>query len=297
MTARMQVRSFIGAHEQEWEDPCFFQHQSVEITVILEGEGLLRWTNGQAEVDWLTGEKIALSVDKKAESVDEIQTKQARVEAGQVIIIPTNVSHSFHARTRIRFGVLLIDELHSLGNDLIDKIYTSVAANRLTTPAIISLSPLDKEQYELLFRQWLRMNYSTMKETQLQYETWVQLLLLFLYERCYLSAQAVSISFIADYIKQHLQTNIQVTTLAKLAGLSEEGLRKRFVKTYGMTPKNYQQMCRLSEAKWLLSSSDKDMQTIAEMIGFARLHSFSAWFKEMEAMSPTEWRKQQSLNH
>jgi len=69
------------------------------------------------------------------------------------------------------------------------------------------------------------------------------------------------------------------------------------MKVHGMTPKQYQQMSKMTEAKWLLSSSDKDMQAIAEAIGFEQLHSFSTWFKKLEGSSPTEWRKAQRLFH
>jgi len=262
MNTELKVRSFIGTHDKDWEDPQFFRHDSLEITVVLEGSGLFRSENDECTI-----------------------------HTGQIILLPSDVLHSFHAITPIRFGVLLIDGLRGEGKRLFDQLLPNQA------PRIISLSRLDLEQYDLLFRQWLRTAHSPLKEPVSNYRAWIQILLLFIYEHSHSNQQALSVYHIADFIRENVQTGISIAELAKLAGLSEDGLRKRFFKIYGMTPKHYQQMCRLSEAKWLLNASDKDMQEIAEAIGFVHLHSFSSWFKESEGVSPTEWRRLQRLYH
>ena len=123
------------------------------------------------------------------------------------------------------------------------------------------------------------------------------MLLLFISEHSQADHQALSITHIADYIREHLHMGLQIADLAGMASLSEEGFRKRFYKVFGMTPKQFQQQCKLTESKWLLSSTEKDMQAIAESIGFTQLHSFSAWFKKLEGSSPSDWRKNQRLFH
>ncbi|MEC0227601.1 helix-turn-helix domain-containing protein [Paenibacillus alba] len=258
----LQIRSFIGTHDKDWEDPSFFRHDSLEITVILEGRGLFRYQDRQFDVD-----------------------------TGQVVLIPSDFPHSFHAVTAIRFGVLLMDGLPMGTRVWFDKLITG------NVPRIISLSRLDREQYELLFRQWLRIYSAPLKEREENYLTWIQVLSLFIYEHSQSEQQALSITYAADYIRQNLQRGIQISDLAQIAGLSEEGFRKQFHKVYGMTPKRYQQKSKLTEAKWLLSSSDKDMQSISELIGFSGLHAFSGWFKKLEGQSPTEWKKLQRMYH
>ncbi|MFD0713513.1 helix-turn-helix domain-containing protein [Paenibacillus sp. GCM10027626] len=263
MREALYIRSFIGAHDSKWEDAQYYEHSSLEITLIMEGSGYFRWAD-----------------------------KQASVEMGQIVLIPSFLAHSFHACAPIRFGVLLIDGLSGQAAQWFHQLLPGPQQ-----PGIITLSPLDQEQYELLFRQWLRTASTPLKDPEASRHAWLQVLLLFIYEHSHASRQALSVSHIADYIRQHLQTGLQISELAKLAGLSEEGLRKRFVKVFGMTPKHYQKMCRLAEAKWLLAASDRDMQAIAEAIGFSQLHSFSSWFKEAEGVAPTEWRRQQRLYH
>lgn len=258
----LEIKSFIGTHHQDWEDEQQWRHPYLEITVILEGSGIFR-----SEYDECT------------------------VHAGQVVLIPPNVPHSFHAVTPIRFGVLLLQDLPDSTRELFNRMITD------DLPRIITLSPLDQEHYELLFREWLRAFASTLKERERNYIAWIEILLLFLNEHSYADQQALSISRVGDFIREHLSSPIQMSALADMTGLSEDGFRKKFFKVYEMTPKQYQQVCRLAEAKWLLSSSDKDMQTIANHIGFSQLHSFSLWFKKLEGCTPTEWRNSQRLYH
>ncbi|WP_195574159.1 helix-turn-helix domain-containing protein [Paenibacillus sp. 1001270B_150601_E10] len=256
------IRSFIGTHDQNWEDEQLWTHRDLEVTMILDGSGRF-----------------------------QLENTEESVEAGHVVLIPSHVAHSFHAVTPIRFGVLLMDQVP----DDVQGLFDSMIVDH--KPRIIALSRLDRDHYERLFREWLRIRSTKLKSPERNYKAWMEILLLFLQEHCYDGHQALSISSIGDYIREHLQQSIPVSELAEMAGLTVEGFRKKFLKVYGMTPKHYQQRCRLSEAKWLLSSSDKDIQSISSLVGFEQLHSFSLWFKKMEGCPPSEWRTRQRLYH
>jgi len=258
----LAIRSFIGTHDKDWEDERLWAHRDLEMTIVLEGTGRFRCGN-------------------------EEQT----VEAGHVVLIPPDVSHSFHAVTAIRFGVVLVQGLPPRIRELFDRL------TRRGYPRIIALSRLDRDHYERLFREWLRIRSMSLKEPERNYLAWIEVLLLFLNEHSHADQQALSIAHTGDYIRGHLQNSIQISDLAAMCGLSEEGFRRRFFKVYGMTPKQYQQTCRLAEAKWQLSSTDRDMQSIAQHIGFSTLHSFSLWFKKLEHCPPSEWRNRQRLYH
>ncbi|WP_246218329.1 helix-turn-helix domain-containing protein [Litoribacterium kuwaitense] len=258
----METKSFIGAHGKEWEDDCLRSHPEVEVTMIMEGAGIFRTSE-----------------------------RDVQVSAGNIVLIPADVPHSFHASTPIRFAVILAERLPVHVQALFDQLIEE------QQPRIIALSPLDQEHYDRLFREWLRIYSSRLKDPLRHHAVWIEMLLLFLTEHGHANQQAMTVSFIGDYIRQHVHSSVKVKTLAEMAGLSEGGLRKQFYKTYGMTPKQYQQQCRLTEAKWLLSSSDKDIQTIAAMVGFSLLHSFSLWFKKWEGCSPSDWRQRQRLDY
>lgn len=258
----LQVRSFIGSHPATWEDPQMFQHDSVEVTAIMQGKGRFRWNQ-----------------------------RETPVEEGHVVIIPPRLLHSFHADSAIRFGVLLVENVTPVIRSTLSKLV------KADTPRIIRLAPIDSNEYNTLFQRWLRVAFSTLHEPELTYAAWIQVLLLFLFERGQAPEARLSVAQVADFLRTHLDTNVTVAQLAKQAGLSEEGLRSQFRKMYGTTPKQYQQRCRLTEAKWLLGASEREMSSVSSDLGFTHLHSFSTWFKQLEGISPSEWRKSQRALH
>lgn len=256
------VRSFIGTRDGDWADPGFHQHPSLEISIILEGSGLAE--HGQER--WL-------------------------LETGEVVIMPAWMPHRFEGYRKNRFGLIHLENVPQRLLPLLEQLTPG------GQPGRIALSRLDKERFEKLFREWMRILSSHLKEQQRSYAAWMEVLLLFLLEHSSADDQALTITKAADYIREHLAEGVQIGDLAGLAGLTESAFRRQFEYTYGLSPKQYQHQCRMVEAKWLLSSSDKDIQEIAEQIGFHRLHSFSQWFKLQEGISPSEWRKMQRDNY
>jgi hypothetical protein len=165
----------------------------------------------------------------------------------QVILIPSLIMHSFHAVTAIRFGVLLVEGLSPDTQKLFDQLIKE------QHPRIISLSQLDKEQYETLFRQMLRIAFLSLKEPSQTQLAWIQVLLLYLHEHSHSNQHSLSIAHAADYIRQNLQ---QFTFGACREGIDRGWISQTFRK-YTAWSEALSQTCRLVEAKWLLNSSDK----------------------------------------
>ncbi|MFC5405463.1 helix-turn-helix domain-containing protein [Cohnella soli] len=253
-------RSFISTRDCDWQDVGFHNHMTLEISILLEGRGLVEWPDGKQYL-----------------------------EAGQLAIVPEWVDHRYEGFGYNRYAVI---HLASIPSDM-KKLLSHFACDN--KPAIFFLSRLDKERFERLYREWLRIQISHVKEQRLTSIAWTEVILLFLLEHSRKNQQTLTITSAADYIRENLQQRVQISSIAALAGLSEAGFRRLFEQIYHMSPKHYQQQCRMTEAKWLLSSADKDLKDIAERIGFTRLHSFSQWFKQTEGISPSEWRKQQRL--
>ncbi|VTR63087.1 Uncharacterised protein [Actinobacillus pleuropneumoniae] len=129
-----------------------------------------------------------------------------------MVLIPSEVPHSFHALSPIRFGVLLADRIPSEVKELFDRLIQDGRTR------IIALSRLDRDRYERLFREWLRIRSAPLKDPIRNYAVWVELLLLFLNEHAHSDHQALSISFIGDYIRQHIQDPVHVSALAEMSG-------------------------------------------------------------------------------
>lgn len=259
MQTEYHIRSFIGTGYGDWQDSGFHDHETLEISVLLEGRGLFEWNEGKQSL-----------------------------ESGHIVIVPALVPHRFEGFGKSRYAVTHLAGIPPRITELLRKLSNGVK------PAIFSLSRLDKERFERLYREWLRIHSSYLREKRLNEISWTEVIVLFLLEHSRKDQQALTIAGAADYIRENLQQAVQISEMASLAGLSEAGFRRLFEQIYHMSPKHYQQQCRMAEAKWLLSSAaDKDIKDIASQIGFSRLHSFSQWFKLAEGVSPSEWRKRQ----
>ncbi|MEC0232707.1 helix-turn-helix domain-containing protein [Paenibacillus alba] len=263
MQDELEIRSFIGTHDAEFYDDGFHRHPAVEISIVLEGRGMFEWS------------------------------KRSVMETGHIVIIPPDLSHRFEAVTSVRFGVILLQGVSAPISELLKKL----GGGAKGAPLFLALSRLDKERFERLFREWLRMKASFLKEKQANYAAWMEVLLLFLLEHSQQDLQGMTVTKAADYMRENMQESIQISDLAELTGFTEPAFRRVFEQMYGVSPKQYQQQCRLQEAKWLLSSTEKDIREIAEQVGFSRLHSFSQWFKQQEGLPPTVWRKSQRMQH
>ncbi|WP_245954521.1 helix-turn-helix domain-containing protein [Paenibacillus flagellatus] len=257
------IRSFIGTFDEDWYDVGFHENVTLEIEIVLEGRGLFEWPE-----------------------------RKVFVESGHVVVIPPGIPHRFAAVSKVRFGVFHLQHMPPTLRDVADKLAQGGAQ-----PRVYALSRLDRDRFEKLFREWLRVHSSTPKDRSRTNAVWAELLLLYLHEHSQSDLQAMTITKAADFLRENLRQHVQMADLADLTGMTVAGFRRTFEKIYRLSPKQYQQQCRMQEAKWLLSATDKDLNEIAEQVGFHRLHSFSQWFKSAEGVSPSAWRKRQKTMH
>lgn len=97
-----------------------------------------------------------------------------------------------------------------------------------------------------------------------------------------------------DYIELHLEDELSLPALAQLSGYSDYYVSKRFKKEVGMTPKEYIRKKRLERAKFLLRSTQADIQEISERLRFCSHSYFADAFRKEVGMSPTQWREQEA---
>lgn len=209
------------------------------------------------------------------------------LEAGHVVLVPGAVSHDYHGKTPIRFGVLEACGMPESVSQLMGMLTPE------GKPRVLTLSPLALTQYEDLYKQALRMISRPLQEEVRCLVAWAELLLLFLLQHQSSQGLSLSIASSADYVRANVGRELPIAMLARECGLSESAFRAQFKAAYGSSPKRYQQQCRIEEAKWQLRATAKSVQQIGESVGFASIHSFSAWFQKMEGASPSDWRRSQ----
>lgn len=93
-----------------------------------------------------------------------------------------------------------------------------------------------------------------------------------------------------DYISDHLNADLSLTTLASLSGYSPFFLHRFFKEKTSKTPVQYVNDLRLARAVELLEKGYK-VESVAEAVGFSSLSYFNTFFKRRLGLSPGKWRR------
>ncbi|MDO5425265.1 MAG: response regulator [Eubacteriales bacterium] len=94
-----------------------------------------------------------------------------------------------------------------------------------------------------------------------------------------------------QYIHDNINQNISRKEVANLLYLNEEYFSRMFKAKVGLTFKDYVIQERMELAKKLLSSTNFSVGIIASKVGYDNFSYFSKIFKEMEHMTPLDYRQ------
>lgn len=95
---------------------------------------------------------------------------------------------------------------------------------------------------------------------------------------------------VADYINEHYNDDLELETLAAIAGLSPSYFTRTFKKMYDCSPSVYIAMVRVSNAKVLLENTLLAVKDIALKVGYKHSSTFCDAFKKETQMAPNEYR-------
>ena len=93
-----------------------------------------------------------------------------------------------------------------------------------------------------------------------------------------------------EYLRQNCQNGVTASDAALAVGLSEKYLCRLFREKAGVTPTEFLQAYRLSQAKALLTGTDLPIRQIAEAVGFEDQTYFSRFFRSRVGKSPSAYR-------
>jgi len=86
--------------------------------------------------------------------------------------------------------------------------------------------------------------------------------------------------------------HITINDLSKEIQLNRTKLQYGFKELYGVSIDDYRIKLRMEKAKELLEQTEKSVKEISMLVGYKSLGSFSAMFKKVYNMSPSEWRNE-----
>lgn len=99
-----------------------------------------------------------------------------------------------------------------------------------------------------------------------------------------------AISYVKQYMANHLSEPIDVQALAEEQGMSYTWLRRMFRKNTGIAPAQYLQQLKIHMSMYLLRNTNAPIKNIAVDSGFKTPEYFCAVFQESTGITPKEYR-------
>lgn len=95
-------------------------------------------------------------------------------------------------------------------------------------------------------------------------------------------------------VSNYLYTPVTVAELAVLSGRSLSGFKREFAGLYQQPPHQWMNEKRLERAAFLLRTTRKSIEEVAEQSGYVSPTHFSRLFKKYFLLTPTEYRTKQA---
>jgi len=95
-----------------------------------------------------------------------------------------------------------------------------------------------------------------------------------------------------DAMDREYAKPLDISTLARIAYVSEAHFIRTFRATFGETPHRYLQRRRVERAMFMLRESHLRVSEICLDVGFASVGSFGRTFREIVGKSPTGYRRE-----
>lgn len=106
-----------------------------------------------------------------------------------------------------------------------------------------------------------------------------------------IGGKAMRVQEVKDYLDEHYTEKITLDFLAERFYINKYYLLEIFGRRYGMGINKYLISMRINKSKGLLRFSDMTVEQIAYECGMNSPHYFSRVFKDVEGVSPSEYRK------
>lgn len=102
--------------------------------------------------------------------------------------------------------------------------------------------------------------------------------------------QQAHIIKVQEFVEDHYQRGLTVSELAKLISVTTRTLNRQFQQWVHMRPIEYIQTVRVEQAKRMLESGYKHIQTLALEVGYEDAASFAKLFKKTTGLTPAQYK-------
>ena len=94
-----------------------------------------------------------------------------------------------------------------------------------------------------------------------------------------------------DHIDRHYTEQLDLGSVAAVAGISKFHFQRLFSATYGVSPAAHLSRRRVERAQDLLRATNLTVTEVCHAVGFSSLGSFSSRFREVVGESPSEFQR------
>lgn len=109
-------------------------------------------------------------------------------------------------------------------------------------------------------------------------------------------AQTETLVKVQEWIKQHLDSTLEVSQLAEIAAMSVRNFSRKFTQETGLPPSRYIAKVRLNKARLMLEESTLSISRIARECGYQNSEILRRLFVRELNVSPSEYRKRFHVN-
>ncbi len=93
------------------------------------------------------------------------------------------------------------------------------------------------------------------------------------------------------YIDQHAEEALSLKELSERIHLSPKHVSRQFSRRFGLPPMQYKKKLLIEKAQTLLSTSNQNLDSIADSLGYCDLGHFCKVFKEQTGLTPSQFKK------
>ncbi len=270
--------------------PCA---RSIGFHVVIQGQAFIHHGKNKSPIVLERGE-IALMARGHEHVVSTDQKKPSKVMSLNEFSLNSNNSNS--SRLTIVSGAYQLwnDPVHPFFNEIPDwfilrqndlaandKIHKMIdlLSDEVSSPELGS-ERLIQSLLDVMFSLILRR---VVKETGRNSKTWSH------------ATQNLELRKALELLHGNLAKNWNLEELAKSVGLSRSGFALRFKKLMGDSPLHYLTTIRIQRAMELLTSTDLNVENVANEVGYTDAFTFSKAFKRLTGIPPKEFRARDQL--
>lgn len=227
------------------------------------------------------------------------EEKNYRLQKGCLCFVGANKFHHTlpdDPKTYIRSKIFLSGEILSR---LLSVFPPQLGAEALFTPTALvyaQLSPAQQEKIETCLTELQAAAGEAYQNEAVRLCNYMQLLTWALNNATDNSWPARGLLQRAvEYINTHLAESITIEDICRASHISKYHFCRKFKETTGFTVMEYLLKSRLTRAKSMLRNTRLPVSEISEKCGFSSISYFCRVFKEDEACSPLQYRKQNML--